>query len=613
MKINKAIATATILSTLLSQNICFADKSNIKLEYEKFETYGNTVSAPWRAQGLHSSINLCDTANGKSAKIVTDTSGMEELICDYSPISESSGTLIMGMSLYFEDFKSQRMIYTRSSAQELQLISIEKDGTVRIGTVLPSSVITLSAQTWYDFVVEYNVKTGYIRVTVTDGENDFKAERTIYEKNIMGVYRLDIAQSASSEGESITYADNCYVYEQSLGAKEYPEQGKTYDFEDYEFNVNGLTPPSGWRIQNASEGLTGIYADEVKLDGKSMKLTSNGTRDFEIITEFSPISGNGTMTFDFVWLGGTVQMGFRCKRQDGGYLSEQFLITIINNGHLRIGNNVVGTLTAGKRYKLTANVDMTSKILNVSATGDNETLNGNVSFSPASTSIWAFEFYTYPDNSITEYYVDNFSLISDDDKLDVFNITPKIGYFNEINKTVTFEFTKPLKESDFKNLKLTVNGDENAADFSYEGNKAYATLNEDLISGKKYMFELCGDEIYAFSVNFCEDEIRIFNSKSDIGQSNIGYITSSSTIKSATDKFKNASMIVAVRDRLTNRIVSAKMKSVELEKAKKINIEVMLEIPSEYNQNPQNFEINTYLWDSIYGMISIAPSKTVGN
>jgi len=195
MKASKIISLILSAVLLMTIGTFAAPASNDIIALDKFESYGEELSG-WTKPSTYGSVELVKTEKGTSVRTQkTSSDGWHEVQKTFSTTGAGVSSIAYSCSVKFDGTPSM-YFYTKSNVMERWLVQLDA-GKVIIGS--ETSDVVIESGKWYDFYIEYNMKTGYIRCTVNDGTGAKVFEGTPENAaDNSGMWRISMALRAKT-------------------------------------------------------------------------------------------------------------------------------------------------------------------------------------------------------------------------------------------------------------------------------------------------------------------------------------------------------------------------------------------------------------------------------
>lgn len=610
----KVFVSAIFALMLIFATTAFAQENSVRLiPYDNFEGYSTTTTSPWTGQGAATKASVEQTDRGKSAALVSSKGAMQELFVDSTKTNDSMKTIITGFSLRLCDLNAKRSYFLRCKTQEFYVMEISTSGKVTVGS---TTVTTLSIDKWYDFVVEYNMISGFVRVKVDDGTTEKVVEGECSVKGISGIYRVDfVSWGTSGDSDARCYLDNCWSYATSYESVPYAKVTKVVDFEDFVPTSDGQKAPSGWTLQNKATDATAASVSEFEGYGKSLLLSSNGTTFYQVIYSFGNIN-DSTIIIDFDFRmepSSFVTFGLRGKNSSGASTRDNFPIAISTTGNLTLNGSKVGTLSFDTWYKVSLTLDITSQTYTVSFISEEENLGGSGSIPGDVRVLNGIDFF-FPKGggSFSTIYVDNIDVHAKR-LANIVGFEPVLGKIpvgsTEIDLVIDGTFTDEAVDL----AKVKINGDENKVTRkSKDGNRLIINFETDQYDNG-YFIEitdlLCSDGTLLNVANGYYTGVKFAVSAPEFTKQSIsgGETGVSVTVSSECDELTQATVVLALYNKTTEEMLAITYDSHSISKGDSETLQCSLNIP----ESDAEYELVAYIWDDFDGMKILGSSKKI--
>lgn len=619
LKIKKfiGITMAVLLASALFSAPSFADINDIDsdvLEFQDFENYNGSLGAPWEYWG-GGRIEIVESRYGRCAKTVSSSGKRVEMIKQFLPGVKNESVKIM-YSAMFGDFNSTRSLFMKDDgANEYYLYTVGKDGiTVFSGGV--STGLKLNMNVWYAFTLEYVPMSGSLSLTISkDGNVLYSGKTAISIKNVKAFTRIDFVNGGTSGTDiSETYYDNVAVYSCPPKA----EKPKVNTFEDFISAQNGQTPPKGFALQGALEGSNGLYGEEVADSGrgKSVKIQSDGQKNFEVIDNTLKFSGKDCYEADILAKDiGQISFGIRGTDASGGYVGASTLFSF-KEGGLYLNNIYICDVSSDVWYKIKLYLDFEAGECELSLIGDD----GSGTAEPARGTIPGHvitvsnvQFMALMNKKTNAFYFDNVAAypwgtsfnVTDSEVMDTVDILPD---FTEM----TFDFTKEIDVKKLTAENVTVNGtSELVKELAADGGRLTVKLEKELDFNTHYSVRL--RDIADKDGNTCNYRTDFLTAPkfviSDFGFSKQviegGEIEVSANVMSLMPQGQNITLILLIKSKEGNKYIKGDYDFCRADGAVKT-----LKAKAAVPEDAENYIAYAYIWDSCLGMDTlITPIK----
>ncbi|MBQ4526998.1 MAG: S-layer homology domain-containing protein [Clostridia bacterium] len=478
MKLKKLlILLLTVLMLDLPAYKTDASNGNDMIALDDFESYGKTLSSPWASQGARSTGELSETQYGKSAILSSTSSAMHELIRSFSKTPADIKGNLLAFSMLFEDFSANRHVLIRrdGSSDDIYMFKIDINGKMSVGS---SSVgISLETGKWYDFLLEHNYKTGFVRISVTDGKNTQVGEGFLAEsaRDISGVYRMEFVSFRSSQDSSVAHIDNVYMTGLTYGPEKYEKANLPETFDSFIPAEDGSVAPTGWSPRNLSANIRTATVEEFDNPayGKALKLASDGGRTVELLKSFSVTADFMTVEFDMMvpeGSGGYVYV--RGRNTSGSSTDATRMIQIDKVGNIYFnGTKYAEPILQGEWYHFKIVFDYASKTYTATIGGNGQEIVVENPFPADIVSVHTVEFMMPAAYGQNILYADNF-IVYAPAEFGMYGFTPGFGPIgvdcNEIRLTFSSEVDEACLLGD---ASFALNGNCDAFDVSLEDEK----------------------------------------------------------------------------------------------------------------------------------------------
>ena len=608
----KVFVSAIFALMLIFATTAFAQEDSARLiPYDNFESYSTTTTSPWNGQGAATKASVEQTDRGKSAALVSSKGAMQELFVDSTKTNDSMKTIITGFSLRLCDFNAKRSYFLRCKTQEFYVMEISTSGKVTVGS---TTVTTLSTDKWYDFVVEYNMISGFVRVKVDDGATEKVIEGECSVKGISGIYRVDfVSWGTSGDNDARCYLDNCWSYATSYEAAPYAKITKVVDFEDFVPDSDGQKAPSGWTLQNKATDATVASVSEFDGYGNSLLLSSNGTTFYQVIYSFSNINDSIIIVdFDFRMKPSSfITFGLRGKNSLGSSTRDNFPIAISTNGNLTLNGSNVGTLSSDTWYKVSLVLDITSQTYTVSFVSEEENIEGSGSIPGDVRVLNGIDFY-FPKGggSSSTIYVDNIDVHAKR-LANISGFEPALGKIPVGTAVISLVIDGNFTDEAVDLEKIKINSEETKViSKSKEGNKLIVTFEADQYDNG-YFVEitdlLCSDGTllnvangYYTGAKFAVSAPEFTKQSISVGEAGV-----SVTVSSECDELTKATVVLALYNKTTQEMLAITYDSHSISKGNSETLQCSLNIPESNDE----YELIAYIWDDFDGMKILGSSK----
>lgn len=598
---------------LIFAGTAYADESSVKLiPYDNFESYTGRTGSPWSGQGAASSVPVEQTDRGNSAVLLSTVNAMQELLVDVTKTEPDVKSVITGFSLKLSDLKVRRAYYLRCDSAEFSVMEIDETGGLIVGGVTYGK---LSVGKWYDFVVEYNMADGFVRVKCTDGTSSTITETQISTKEISGIWRVDFVSWGTTEGDAVCYLDNCWSYGLKYNAAAFSKGGDIEDFEDFVPAADGQSGPSSWTLMNKGVGATSAGTKEFEGYGKALELSSNGTNHYQVVYGFADKSDDViNVEFDFRMKPSSyVNFGLRGNNSKGELTRDNFPIIVSASGAVTMSGSNAGTLASDTWYHVTVALNISSQSYTASFVSSSGTVEGGGAIPGDVRVLKGIDFY-FPvgagaDSSI---WLDNINIHETKDSA-IKGFLPAVGKISKGETTVCMEIDGYFTAEALNNASIKINGDESLVTAKEKnGSKILITFDADKYDSG-YLVEVtnlvCADGITLSAANgyFTGDKWTISDfefTKESISSGDTGV---SATFTSESDELSKATLVLALYSKTTGEMLGITYDTCSISVGKSEELSCSLAIP----EAADSYELIAYIWDGFDGMRILGVSKTL--
>ena len=610
MKI-KIFLSVIVALTFIFAVSALADDGSVKLiPYDNFESYSGRTGSPWSGQGAASSVLVEQTDRGKSAVLLSYANAMQELFVDVTATEPDVKAVITGFSLKLCDLKVRRAYYLRCDSAEFCVMEISQNGELIVGG---TTIGRITVGKWYDFVVEYNMEDGFVRVKIADGSNCSVAEGTNETKGIRGIWRIDFVSGGSDDGDAVCYLDNCWSYGLKYNVSAFSQGGDIIKFEDFVPSPDGQAAPPDWIFLNKAPGATSAGTAEFDGYGKTLELTSAGTTHYQVICGFSGKSDDEIIVeFDFRMKPSSyVNFGLRGTNSSGGLTRDNFPIVLSSSSNLTMSESAVGTLLPDEWYHVTLTLNIPSQLYTASFVSDGNSVQGSGTIPGDIRTLKGVDFY-FPvgagGNSCI--YLDNINVHSKGAS-QVKGFLPVAGKISKGEATVSMEVDGDFGYEAVENANVKINGDSSSViRKEINGNEILITFETDEYDSG-YFIEIdgliCDDGISLSAANgyFTGDKWTIsdFNyTKDSISEGNIGV---SANFTSESDELTKATLVLALYNKNDGEMLGITYDVCSVSPGISENLNCSLNVP----ESDDELELVAYIWDGFDGMKILGMSK----
>lgn len=595
----------------------FADPNDIDsdvLLFQDFENYSGSLGSPWEYWG-GGSIKIVDGRYGHCAKTISSSGKRVEMIKQFSPGVKNESVKIM-FSMMLGDYNSSRSLFTKDDGTtEYHLFTIGSDGVVIISGGI-STGIKLELNAWYAFTLEYVPMSGSLELTICrDGNKLYNKKTKISPKNVKAFTRIDFLNGAAKETTtSETYYDNIAIYS-------CPTKGtisKVNTFEDFTSASDGQTAPSGFTVQGKLSGSNGVYSEEVANSGrgKSVRMQSDGKKNFEVIDNNNKFSGEDVYEADVLVKDiGQINFGIRGTDSAGGYVGAPTLFSF-KNGALYLNGNYVCDVASDVWYRINLYLDFQAGECDLSLIGDD----GSGTKEPAHGTIPGHvitvsnvQYMALMNKTTNAFYFDNVKVHPANDALKVsetqiYDTIDVLPDFTEM----AYTFTKDIDSDNVSVDNVTINGTTDLVEcVVVDGNVLTVKLNQNLAYNTHYSVKLRDiPDNDGYTCNYRTDfytapEYVISNFEFSKPVIESGALEVSANVMSLMPQGQNMTLILVVKSKEGNELITGVYDFCCAQiKAKTLKATAI--IP----ENADDYTAYAYIWDSCRNMNTlITPIK----
>lgn len=619
LKIKKI--TGILLSLLFAATVIstpsFADVNDVDsdvLEFQSFENYSGSLGSPWEYWG-GGTIEIAESRYGHCAKTISSSGKRVEMVKQFLPGAKNESVKIT-YSTMLGDYNSSRTFFMKDDGtSEYHLYSVGTNGIVTFANGT-STGLKLDVNVWYAFTVEYVPMSGSVTLTICrDGNLLYSGKTTLSVKNIKAFTRIDFVNGAAS-GTNIseTYYDNVAVY----ACPPKGEKTKINTFEDFESAENGQTPPSGFAVQGPLADSNGLYSVEVANSGrgKSVKMISDGQKNFEVINNGLKFSGNDYYEADILAEDiGQICFGIRGADASGGYVGAPTLF-YFKNGALYLNGQYVCDVANDVWYKIKLHLDFKAGECDLSLIGDDgsgttEPAHGTIPGHPVTVA--NVQFMALMHTKTNAFYFDNVSVYPADNGIkvsgaQVMDTVDVLPDFTEM----TFDTTKEVDAEKLTKENVTINGtSELVEEVTAHGETLTVKLKKTLDFNTHYSVRL--RNIADKEGNTCNYRTDFLTTPkfviSDFGFSKpiieSGKLEVSANVMSLMTHGQNMTLILLIKSKEGNEFITGDYDSCCADGTIKT-----LKAEANVPDNAEDYTAYAYIWDSCLGMHTlITPIK----
>lgn len=571
--------------------------------FDDYEGY-NVGTKMYTCSGTSTYVKQID--GNKLIELFATSSAMAETKISLQNLTTTE-SVISGFSIYIDENQKDFIYNVRTNGYVVgDALRIYADGSVKLGSTSISE-ITVQEDTWYDVVLECNMKSGKIRAQIKGGNID-----GIYDGQWSASSNNDsrstfiINKNASSNVNSVIYIDNFSVYASDKAFTSL-YSGTYYDFEELN---NDVKYPVSWSISNPA----GLEFDIAKSDeyGKSLKVNSKGTAYSETRIPVANMSGELVVEFDYKFSqGAKARIGLIGTDANGTYVKDVvYLFGISDNGSfvtagadavIANSDKLIGTLSYDTWYHIAISLNTNDNSFKMTAASSMDNLSANdiIGVRSGKTQIHNVNTFTvmYPQKSGIDY-IDNVYIKSADTLPAISAISPANAQINQKENKVRVAFNGDIA-SNIADYQFKVNTAEVTP--TIFGNTALLTLSNNMNVGDFYFVEAsavdsAGNAIYGASALRVVDEIIVSDFAYDANAES-GTVGAGANVVSNSDDYTTATLITAVYS--GNTLVAIDVNPVNLTRGVKTALESSVELPAGY----ENLKTVSYVWNSATGTI----------
>ena len=593
-----------------------ASNENDMIGLEDFESYGKNLSSPWASQGVRKIGELSETQYGKSAILSSTSSDMHELIRTFSKTSADIKGNLLAFSMFFEDFSANRHVIIRKdgSTDDIYMFKVDTNGKMSVASI--SIDISLETGKWYDFLLEHNYKTGFVRISVTDGTNTQIGEGFLSEsaKDISGVSRMEFIAFRATQNKSVAYIDNVYMTGLTYGPEKYEKAVYTETFDSFIPAEDGSVAPAGWSPRNLSPNVRTATVEvfDNPAYGKALKLTNDGGKAVELLKTFSVSADVMTAEFDMMipeGCGGYVYV--RGLDTSGSSTDATRMIQTDKVGNIYFnGVKYAEQITQGEWYHFKIVFDYVSKTYTATVSGDSQEIIVENPFPSNIVSVHTVEFMMPAAYGANVLYADNFVVYAPPE-FGMYGFNPSfepIGVdCNEIRITLSSQVDEGCL---FGDATFALNGDYNAFDVSLEDEKTILLkLKDSLEYDKFYVLEAKG---ITGSDGKTVNGAIVYKTPKRYMFSNKLITSDSAGVRFDVDAVSNdplyerALLIGTVNDAQSGKMAGVSFCQSDIS-SETNTLSSLTSFPNDY----KNYVAKMFVWDSFETMTSLSTKKSI--
>ncbi len=603
---------------LISLSVSAAGASAL-FPFETFEGYDSKVGLEWTSQGAADYTDIIATEKNNSAKLVSTTSKMQELIKNFDKTSDSVKSIFVGFSINLQDLNAKRTLILKTSTLDANIIDIKNDGIIYVSDV--TTGIALQTKKWYDISVEYSMLTGFVRLKVFDGVNTYTSEGFNRYKEQTAVTRVDFASWKATGSDAVCYIDNCFAYSLSYDVSYYASPVYVQDFESYTPSSDGLSAPSGWRLAG-TDSLTSTSCASGADGGKSLDLYNGGTANFEAF--YAPEAGiksDATIEFDFKWItGSTIYFDVRGTNKTNASVSDNYIGYFTYRDEVKVYKEKGGAattittsenmLSADTWYHATIKLDLVNQTFSIKLQSGNNEINGEGIISKEVTTFKELGFFLKPgDGRTSRILIDNISVYQSK-KTAVAPFTPAFAKIPASENTVYLDIVGNFTQDNLSSASVLVNGSQDGVLKTKEGNRIAITFDSQNYNSL-YFVELknlvCEDGTVLNAATAYQTGNKWTISDFEFTKSALssGEIGTSLKFVSECDEISDATLILALYNSKTGAMIAASCDSTAVVKNTEHNLSCAVDVPV----SSDGYELVAYIWDSFNDMKILGKSK----
>lgn len=609
MKLNKSIIAYLLTVAMIFVCIPASAYSPDRTMFDDFESYVGVVGSPWKSQGKALTTEIAYTEKGKSAKVISDSTKMQELLVDSTPLSDDETSVMFGFSMMLDGENVVRTIYSRNATKEYCIMTISADGTISAGNAV-STKLKMKKNQWYDFFVEYNIATGYIRCRINcdDGTETIEG---IGPTGISGLYRLDFVSSQTIEEQAIMYIDDVWLEVADYEIVSMASNAENY--EGYTASSRGKTAPdSTYAVAGFRSGYNGIYSATPvgSPNGRSICIECDSTSPvsaalYKYLNSGVPVP----VSFNFDLCYSEISMGFtvRGTNANGSAINDRSVAIIDNDGNLRANASSAPICQLAKNTWYNIDISFSNEsgcvITVTDSTGAKSTGSGGAY--GGITSFTRVEFWAQKSDVNVQFYIDNLK-IQTTGSGSVAGYSP-VSVLDPKSPEISVLFNGNIDTNSLAGATVTINGDPSLiSSITADNDILKIKLTSNVEYSSRYVLRfggitaggtqnLSGTNLYysykPFLIKdyaFVEPEVIP------------GVLNCNATIESKKGEIASAVMITRVYDKISGRMVSADICSGSLS-ATPLQFSTSVTVPDDGGE----YYAVSSIWDSVTNMKSL--------